>query len=104
MITTLFSRALFGALFGALAYVGSALPSFIANTSTWGQVAACILSPCALAQALGTMAAFEATSAGVTWTNVFQPVDNFAYSTAIWMLVIDIILYTAVGWCVLCVV
>jgi hypothetical protein len=102
MITTLFSRALFGALFGALAYVGSALPSFIANTSTWGQVATCLLSPCALSQALATMAAFEATSAGVTWTNVLQPVDNFAFSTALGMLALDIVVYTAVGWCVRC--
>ena len=98
MVTTLFSRALVGALFGALAYVGSALPTFLVITSVWGQTLVCLLSPCALSQGLSTMAAFEATDAGITWVNVFQEVDGFAFSTAIWMLAIDCVLYSVIGW------
>ncbi|KAF4317459.1 hypothetical protein JM18_007589 [Phytophthora kernoviae] len=99
MISTIFSRARVGAFVGMvlffLMYFVSA--AFTTETAENSKTAGCILSPVALSLGVTVLSNLEATGTGVNFSNASVLSDNFRFSRALLMFVLDTVVYTLLG-------
>ncbi|OQR89489.1 ATP-binding Cassette (ABC) Superfamily, partial [Thraustotheca clavata] len=99
MVSAIFSKSRIGTYVGIIGFFLSYLitSGFTATTAESTKNGFCIFSPVAMAFGVQTMANAEASSLGITFGNVNDPYQNFRFSTSLYFMVFDIVLYTVLG-------
>ena len=68
------------------------------DTSVVEQTLLCLFSPVSFTKGISVIATFEMNQMPLTFSTANTLVDNFRFSTSMWTLVVDTILYTLIGW------
>ena len=66
-----------------------------------GKVALCLISNTCVGLGLNTALTLESSGEGMTWSNIAQPLSNddqFSIIIVFGMLILDSVLYIAIGW------
>ncbi|TMW64123.1 hypothetical protein Poli38472_014240 [Pythium oligandrum] len=98
-VSAIFSKARAGSLVGLIVFfiMYFVSSSFSAETSSLSKSLGCLLPPVALSLGVQSVANLEATGQGVTFSNISTVSKNFRLSSALLVLIVDIVLYTLVG-------
>ncbi|OQS02783.1 ATP-binding Cassette (ABC) Superfamily [Thraustotheca clavata] len=100
LVSTFFSKPRTGAFVAIISFlllflISEAFTSSTAeNVKTWG----CLASPVIMSFGINSLAQAEITSTGITFSNMSTDIQNFRFQTALIFLVIDIILYSLLGY------
>ncbi|KDO35467.1 hypothetical protein SPRG_00314 [Saprolegnia parasitica CBS 223.65] len=99
MVSSVFSKSRIGTYVGIILFFVMYLitSGFSATTAESTKNAMCIFAPVAMAFGVQTMANAEASSLGITFGNVNEPYQNFRFSTSLYYMAFDIVLYTLLG-------
>ncbi|ETV67436.1 hypothetical protein H257_16318 [Aphanomyces astaci] len=99
MVSALFSKARTGAYVGIIGFFGMYLVSaaFTPDTDERVKTWSCLLAPVALSFGTSALASAETNSLGLSFANASDPFNNFRFATSLWMLAVDVVLYTLLG-------
>ncbi|RLO09677.1 hypothetical protein DYB28_009111, partial [Aphanomyces astaci] len=99
MVSALFSKARTGAYVGIIGFFGMYLVSaaFTPDTDERVKTWSCLLAPVALSFGTSALASAETNSLGLSFANANDPFNNFRFATSLWMLAVDVVLYTLLG-------
>jgi ABC-type Na+ transport system ATPase subunit NatA len=99
-VTAFFAKSMTGAMSGTIGFffgffVTVAIrPEYSISIRT----AACILPAAAYSLGVSQIALFEGDATPVTWSNLSEVENGFSVAIALWMLLLDSILYMFLGW------
>ncbi|TMW59992.1 hypothetical protein Poli38472_000034 [Pythium oligandrum] len=99
MLSSIFSTARTGAFVGIIGFfiMHAVVNAFNDSSSESSKNAASVLSPTALAFAIGVLSEVETSHVGIHFSNASSTVNHYRFGNALWMFAFDSILYTIIG-------
>ncbi|GAB9467021.1 hypothetical protein Gpo141_00004381 [Globisporangium polare] len=99
LVSSVFSKARTGTYIGFIGFfvMYAVSNAFTDSTPELSKNLACLLAPIALVLGVGSLATVETSHVGMSFSNASLPVNNFRFSTSLWFLALDTILYTLLG-------
>ncbi|KAH9143316.1 hypothetical protein AeRB84_012675 [Aphanomyces euteiches] len=99
MISAIFSKSRTGTYIGMIGFFAMYLvtAAFTDTSTASSKQSACILSPAAMTFGVRSLAKAEGNGVGITTSNWADDINNFKFVTALYLLMIDCVLYTLLG-------
>ncbi|KAF0717928.1 Aste57867_2007 [Aphanomyces stellatus] len=98
LISAIFSNSKTAAMVGcSVFFIMYFISSAVSSAAEGGKMAVSILSPCAFAFCIQTLANVEGVSTGITAANANSLYGNFRFQGGLGMLIFDFVLYTLLG-------
>jgi ATP-binding cassette, subfamily A (ABC1), member 3 len=99
MVSSVFSNSRTGTYIGIIGFflLYAVSNAFTDSSPELSKNLASLLAPSAMVFAVQTLAKTETTHIGVNFSNISTPINNYRFSTALWMFTLDAILYTLIG-------
>ncbi|KAF0715885.1 hypothetical protein As57867_003098, partial [Aphanomyces stellatus] len=99
MVSAIFSKSRTGTYIGMVGFFAMYLltTAFTDDATASAKTSACLLAPVALTFGVQTLAQAETNGVGISSGNANVEINNFKFTTAIGMLLLDCILYTLLG-------
>ncbi|KAH9091241.1 hypothetical protein LEN26_018836 [Aphanomyces euteiches] len=99
MISAIFSKSRKGTYLGMIGFFAMYLGTvaFTDTSTAESKRSVCILSPAAMTFGIKSLAKAEGNGVGITTSNWTADINNFKFTTALYALMIDCVLYTLLG-------
>lgn len=99
LVSSVFSKSRTGTYMGFIGFfiMYAVSNAFKDSTPESTKNLACLLSPIALVFGVNTLATVETSHVGMSFSNASLRVNNFCFSSSLWFLALDTILYTLLG-------
>ncbi|TYZ65804.1 hypothetical protein PybrP1_003442, partial [[Pythium] brassicae (nom. inval.)] len=99
LVSSIFSKARTGTYIGFIGFfiMYAVSNAFNEASSELSKNTACLLTPVALVFGVRSLAVVETSHVGMSFSNASVPINNFRFSSALWFLALDTVLYTLLG-------
>eukprot|EP01083_Nonionella_stella_P115453 342352_1 len=94
LVSTIFDNPKVASLIGVFLFIIALYGGFFGLIMNGSQkTALCLLGPSCYSISLTNLAQYETSLIGLQWDNIYDEYQDFAFGTAIWMLLFDSVLY-----------